>query len=40
MDIASLSKKFGIGKELGLKEIAAGVTAIEVEPRWQPHRFA
>jgi len=31
MDIASLNKKFGFGKELGFKEIAAGITAIEVD---------
>ena len=31
MDIASLNKKFGIGNELGFKEIAAGITAIEVD---------
>jgi len=31
MDIASLNKKFGMGKELGFKEIAAGIIAIEVD---------
>lgn len=31
MDIASLNKKFGVGSELGFKEIAAGITAIEVD---------
>lgn len=31
MDIASLNKKFGIGNELGFKEIAAGIAAIEVD---------
>jgi len=31
MDIALLNKKFGIGEELGFKEIAAGITAIEVD---------
>jgi D-hexose-6-phosphate mutarotase len=31
MDIASLNKKFGIGNALGFKEIAVGITAIEVE---------
>ena len=31
MDIALLNKKFGIGNELGFKEIAAGITAIEVD---------
>lgn len=31
MEIASLNKKFGIGNELGFKEIAAGITAIEVD---------
>ncbi len=31
MDIASLNKKFGIGSELGFKEIAAGITAIEID---------
>ena len=31
MHIASLNKKFGIGKELGFKEIAAGIIAIEVD---------
>ena len=31
MDIASLNKKLGIGTELGFKEIAAGIIAIEVD---------
>ncbi len=31
MYIASLNKKFGIGKELGFKEFAAGIIAIEVD---------
>lgn len=31
MNIASLNKKFGIGSELGFKEIAAGIIAIEVD---------
>lgn len=31
MGIASLNKKFGIGEELGFKEIAAGITAIEID---------
>lgn len=31
MDIASLNKKFGNGNELGFKEIAAGITSIEVD---------
>lgn len=31
MSIASLNKKFGIGNDLGFKEIAGGVTAIEVD---------
>lgn len=31
MNIESLNKKFGMGKELGFKEIAAGITAIEVD---------
>jgi glucose-6-phosphate 1-epimerase len=31
MDIASLNSKFGIGEELTFNEIAAGITAIEVD---------
>lgn len=31
MDIASLNKKFGIGNELGFKEIATGIPAIDVD---------
>lgn len=31
MNIASLNKKFGILNELGFKEIAAGIAAIEVD---------
>jgi glucose-6-phosphate 1-epimerase len=31
MDIASLNKKFGIGNELAFKELAAGITSIELD---------
>lgn len=31
MDIATLNKRFSIGNELGFKEIAMGITAIEVD---------